>query len=146
MAPATTPEENKQIVRRIPEEVASEGNIDLMDEIFAEDLIDHLPAPFGEMRGREAAKEQFKQLQTAFPDLEVTVEDVIAEEDTVAARVTWRATHEGEFMGIEPAGREVEFPVFAFLRLQDGKVVERWIQPDQLGMMQQLGVVEPPGE
>ncbi|MHC3438411.1 ester cyclase [Natrialbaceae archaeon A-gly3] len=145
MAATTTPEENKQIVRRIPEEVANKGNVDLVDEIFAEDLVDHLPAPFGEMHGREAAKEQFKQLHATFPDLEVTVEDIIAEEDTVAARVTWRATHTGEFLGIEPTGREVEFPVFAFLRLQDGKVVERWIQPDQLGLMQQFGVVEPPG-
>lgn len=144
MAATTTPEENKRIVRQIPEEVANEGNVALLDEIFAEDLIDH--TPLGETRGREAAKELFEQLRAAFPDLEVTVEDMIAEGDTVAARVKWHATHEGEFRGIEPTGREVEFPVMAFLRLKDGKVVERWIQPDQLGLMQQLGVVELPGE
>lgn len=122
---ATKAEENKRIVRRIPKEVANEGNIDLMDKIFAEGVIDH--PPLGEMRGREAARDQFEQLWAAFPDLGVTVEDMIAEGDTVAIRVTWHATHEGEFVGIEPTGRGVEFPVLAFLRLRDGKVVERWI-------------------
>lgn len=138
----TTAEENKRIVSRIPEEVANQGNLSVMDEIFAEDLVDH--SPLGELRGRDAAKEQFEWIRAAFPDLEVTVEEMIAEGDIVAARVRWHATHEGEFMGIEPTGREVEFPIFAFLRLEDGKVVERWIQPDQLGLFQQLGVVEPP--
>jgi len=90
--------------------------------------------------------EQFEQIRGAFPDLSVTVEEMVAEDDTVAARVTWHATHEGEYMGIEPTDREVEFPINVFLRLDDGKVVERWIQPDQFDLMQQLGVVEPPGQ
>ena len=141
---ATTAEENKRIVRQIPEKVVNEGNINLIDEIFAEDVIDH--TPFGEAQGREAVKETTEYLHAAFPDLSVTVDELVAEEDTVAARVIQRGTHEGEFMGIEPTGQEFEIEIMAFLRLSDGQVVERWIRPDLFGLMQQLGVVEPPGE
>lgn len=140
---STTTEENKRTVRRLPEEVANGDNLEVLDEIFAEGFIDH--TPLGEMHGRDTAKEQFKQIFAAFPDREVTVEDLIAEGDTVAIRVTWQATHTGEYLGIEPTGQTVEFSVSEFHRLEDGKVAERWIQPDQFGLMQQLGVVEPPG-
>jgi predicted ester cyclase len=68
---------------------------------------------------------------------------MIAEGDTVAIRVTWNATHDGAYQGIEPTGNEVEFSVIEFHRLVDGKIAERWIQPDQLGLMQQLGVIDP---
>lgn len=146
MSANPTAEENKRIVRRIPEEVVDAGNTDRYNEILAPDVVDHLPAPVGETRGREAAKNLVEQVHVAFPDLSVTVEDMVAEGDTVALRVTWRGTHEGEYFGIEPTSREVEFQIEAFLRLEEGKVVERWIQPDQFGLMQQLGVVEPPGE
>lgn len=142
MTPTTT-EQNKRIVRRLPEEVANQDNVDALDEIFAEDFLDH--TPLGEM-DRGATKEQFEQLLAAFPDRTVTVENLLAERDTVVIRVTWNATHEGEYLGIEPTGREVEFSVMEFHRLDDGKIAERWIQPDQLGLMEQLGVVEPPGE
>lgn len=67
---------------------------------------------------------------------------MIAEGDTVSTRVIWNATHEGEYLGIEATGNEVEFSVIEFHRLEDGKIAERWIQPDQLGLMQQLGVVK----
>lgn len=141
--PSPTAEENKRIVRRIPEEVATQGRLDVIDEIFAEELVDH--TPIGEFRGRQAAKEVFQQFRAAFPDLSVTIQDMIAEEDTVAVRVTWHATHKGEFMGIEPTDREVTVEIISFLRLKGGKVTERWIQPDQLGLMRQIGALEPPG-
>lgn len=136
-------EENKRIVQRLRKEIMSEGNIDLIDEIFAEDVIDH--TPLGEARGREAVKETTEAFRSAFPDLSVTVEHLIAEGDIVAARVTFRGTHEGELQGIEPTGEEVEFEVIGFLRLSDGRIVERWMRPDRLALMQQLGAVEPPG-
>lgn len=144
MSSSTAVEENKRIVSRIPEAVQA-GDFDALDEILAEDVVDHLPAPLGEVRGREEAKNVVRQIKAAFPDLSVTVEDMVAEGDTVAVRVRWNATHEGEYLGIEPTGREVEFRILAFLRLEEGRVVERWIQPDQFGTMHQLGVVEPPG-
>ncbi len=131
-------EENKQIARRFPEEIASEGNFDLIDEICAEDMIDH--SPFWEMRGREAVKEQNRALFEAFGDFSATVEDIAAEGDTVAMRVTVRGTHEGEFMGLEPTGRSFEIGNMVFTRIEDGRIAERWVQPDMLGLLRQLGV------
>lgn len=144
MASTDTIDTNKRNVRRIPEEVAEKRNIDYLDEIFDEDMIDH--SPLGETRGREALKATSETLLEAFPDLSVTVEEVVAEGDTVVLRVTQRGTHEGEFMGIEPTGREFEIGITTTHHLKDGKVVERWVQPDMLGLLQQLGVVELSGE
>ncbi|MFC7212528.1 ester cyclase [Saliphagus sp. GCM10025334] len=143
MAATSTTGENKRVVRRFPEEVAT-GNIDVIDEICAEDVIDH--SPLGEIKGREELKKQTEYLLSAFGDFSATVEDIIAESDTVAMRVTLRGTHVGEFMGIEPTGKEFEIQNMVFTRMKDGKLAERWIQPDQFGLMQQLGVVESPGE
>lgn len=142
MASTTTREENKQIARRFPEEVATEGNVDIIDEICAEDVIEY--SPLGERRGREELKEQSEYIHAAFPDVSVTIEDVVAEGDTVAQRLTFRGTHEGEFAGIEPTGNEVEIANMLFTRIEDGQIAERWLLPDMLGLLAQLGVVEPP--
>jgi predicted ester cyclase len=144
MVTETIREENKRIARRFIDEVSAKGNIDLIDELFAEDVIDH--TPLGETRGREAIKELFENLSAAFSTHETTIENIVAEGDTVALRGPSTLTHEGEFMGIEPTGREVQIDGMNFLRIQDGKIVERWVQLDMLGMMQKLGVVELPGE
>lgn len=144
MAITTTPEENKQIIHRFVEEVVNKGNYDLIDELVAEDLIDH--TPFGETRGRDALRETTNQLRTAFPDFSVTPRDVVADEDTVAVRMTQRGTHEGEFMGFEPTGRTFDIEAMGFARLENGQIAERRVQPDVLGLLQQLGVVESPGE
>ena len=93
-----------------------------------------------EFRGHEEIKESFEMDRDAFSDHTETFEDVIVEGDTVAVRLTERGTHDGDLMGIEPTGREFEIQVMAFLRLEDGKVAEWWIQPDTLGLMQQLGL------
>ena len=84
--------------------------------------------------------------RSAFPDLNVTVEDSIAEGDKVVQRLSQTGTHEGEFMGVEPTGRKVTSSGIIIGRLEDGKAVKEWAQLDQMGLMQQLGVVEPPGE
>ena len=144
MTSTTSIEENKQVARRFPEEVATEGNIDLIDEICTEDVVDH--SPLGDQQGREMVKAQIEELREAFGDFSATVEDAIAEEDRGAMRVTLRGTHEGEFMGIEPTGEEFEVQNMVFTRIEDGKIAERWVQPDMLGLMQQLGVVESPTE
>jgi len=134
----TTAEENKRIVRRIREEVEEQGNLDAIDEIFAEDVLTH--TPMGEFRGAEAIREMYEQESEAFPDSTEAIHDVIAEGDIVAMRLTEHGTHDGEFMGIQPTGKEYEIQTMAFLRLEDGKVAEWWIQPDTLGVVQQLGV------
>lgn len=75
----------------------------------------------------------------------ITIDDApIAKGDTVAVRSTHRGTHEGEFMGIEPTGKQIEVENTIFARIEDGKVVERWVQFDTFGLMQQLGAIDPP--
>lgn len=131
-------EQNRRLARRIPEELATEGNLDLIEELYAEDAVEH--TPFGHHRGRPAIRESMERFFAAFPDCSATVEDAIAEGDLVAMRVTLSGTHDGEFMGIEPTGREFEVGNMVFTRLDDGKIAERWVQPDALGLLAQLGV------
>ncbi|RQG93785.1 ester cyclase [Natrarchaeobius chitinivorans] len=144
MATTADTAENKRISRRFPEEVATERNLDLIDEICAEGVIDH--SPLGEMKSREELKEQIEYLHTAFEDFSATVEDIVAEGDTVAMRVLLRGRHNGEFMGVAPTGEEFEVENMVFTRIEERKIVERWVQPDMLGLFVQLGIIEPPGE
>lgn len=81
----------------------------------------------------------------AFPDLRLTVEDILAEGDRVAARVTFRGTHRGEFQGIPPTGRQVTFSSIELNRMAGGKVAEHWVELDLLGLLRQLGAVPTPG-
>lgn len=142
MEATSASETNKRITRRFPEEVATEGNIDLIDELCTEDVIDH--SPDGEIRGREELRAHMDAYLSAFEDFSATVEEAIAEGDTVAMRVTLRGTHVGEFMNVAPTGGEFEVANMVFTRLEDGQIAERWVQPDVLGLLQQLGIVEPP--
>ncbi|WP_458207014.1 ester cyclase [Haladaptatus sp. NG-SE-30] len=136
-------EENKRLARRIPEDIATERNFDLVEAVATEDCVEH--GAFGERtEGRDANVERLRNIIDAFPDFEATVEDIVAEDDEVAMRVTLRGTHEGEFMGIEPTGNSFEVQNMVFTRIEDGKIAERWVQPDTLGMFHQLGVVESP--
>lgn len=142
MADPTT--ENERIARRVPEEIATEGALDLVGEVFAEDAVEH--APFGQdARGIDEITDSIGRFLEAFPDLSATVEDAVTEGDTVAMRVTLRGTHEGEFMGMAPTDESFEVQNMVFTRIDDGKIAERWLQPDTLGMLTQLGIVSPPG-
>jgi predicted ester cyclase len=87
----------------------------------------------------------YETLWSAFPDVEATIEDLIAEGDAVSFRVTVRGTHQGEFMGVAPSGGQVTFGVQNIYRFRDGKVVERWSNPDLLGLMVQIGAIPAPG-
>lgn len=139
---STTPqqEQNKQLVRRIPEDVFAEGDLDLLNELYAEDAIEH--NAMGDHQGRTAIRESFEVFLTAFPDISQTVENIIAEEDMVAIQITSRGTHEGELMGFEPTGNEIEVQQMFFVRIEDGMIAERWFLPDSLGLLQQLGIIE----
>jgi len=144
MATTTSSEENKRIARRFPEEVATGGDVDRIDELCTEDVVDR--SPLGEVHGRAELKAQIQSVLTAFPDMTATVEDVIAEGDTVAMRVTLTGTHDGEFMGFEPTGNSFEATNMVFSRIEDGQVAERWVNPDVFGMLTQVGVVDVPVE
>lgn len=140
---ATAPiEEEKRIARAFPEEVATNGDIDRIDDICTEDVVDR--SPLGTVRGREELKAQMRGVREAFADFSATVEDIVAEGDTVAMRLRLRGKHVGEFMGVPATDREVEIENMVFTRFEDGKIAERWVQPDMLDLMQQVGAVDVP--
>jgi len=134
-------EQNEQIVRRVVKGY-NERDSTIFDELFAEDVIDH--TPFGETKGRDGLREVNETLVTAFPDIEILIDDLITEGDTAALRARWRGTHDGPFMGIEPTGTQIEVKNVVFGRIDDGKIAERWVQLDMFGLMQQLGAIDPP--
>lgn len=140
---STSQEAHKETVKRYPLAVAA-GELDVLGELCTEDVVNH--APLGEPRGLEALKAYEAPVHEAFPDFEVAFDDLVAEGDRVAMRMTHRATHQGELMGVPPTGREITFQNVVFNRMADGKIAERWVQPDLLGIMVQLGVVDDPRE
>ena len=135
-------EENKAIARRAYEAI-NQKNLDALDEVVASDMTDHDAGP-GQAPGLEGVKQLFSSLHSAFPDFQMNVEDMIAKGEKVVARVSWSGTHQGEFMGIAPTGNRVEVSGIDILRIAEGKIVEHWGNFDDLGMMQQLGVIEHP--
>ncbi|MDQ5809678.1 MAG: ester cyclase [Actinomycetota bacterium] len=136
-------EENKSIVRRFVDEVQSKGDIDAIDEICSPEFVNH-SAPPGVPSNCEGVKQVTAMFRQAFPDSYFTVEDMVAEGDKVATRKTFHGTHQGEFMGIPPTGQQVSTGLIDVVRIVDGKVVEHWSMGDNLGMMQQLGVIPTP--
>ncbi len=147
MAAAPSAEENKQLVRSYYERF-QEGEFDALEEVLADDYTLHgVPGAEGEqLTGREAVEGYLRELSEAFPDMTAAIDEMIAEGETVAYRATITGTHEGEFMGISPTGEEVTVDGEGFFRVEDGKLAEAWPLMDTFGMMQQLGVIEAPGE
>jgi predicted ester cyclase len=138
-------EDNKALVRRFVDEVQSGGNTDLIDEICSPEFVNH-SAPPGLPADCEGIKIVTAMFRGAFPDSYFSVEDMIAEGDEVVTRKTFHGTHEGEFMGIRPSGRTVNVSLIDVVRISEGRVVEHWSVGDNLGMMQQLGVIPQQGE
>jgi predicted ester cyclase len=127
-------EENKALVRREQEELwNATGNLDAARELF---VADHV----------EDARQEAADFREGFPDVVSTIEDLIAEGDKVVARWRARATHQGEYMGIAPTGKEVEFTGISVYRIEAGKIAESWNEEDELGLMRQIGAVPEPGQ
>jgi len=138
-------EENKRIVRRLFEEVMNRGNLALLDELVAPDYVDHDPAnPPDLPPGREGLKQLISGYRAAFPDMQMTIEEQVAEGDKVVTRWTTRGTHKGELMGIAPTGKQATVTGIFIDRVKNGKLVESWANWDTLGMLQQLGAVPEP--
>jgi steroid delta-isomerase-like uncharacterized protein len=135
--------ENKTIGKRFNEDVWGTGDEAALEELFAPDFVDHGALP-GQTPDREGHKQTLAAFRSAFPDLNVTTEDIIAEGDKVVSRWTARGTHQGELLGIAPTGNGVTIKGIDVLRVAEGRIVERWAQFNDLEMMQQLGVVPPP--
>lgn len=141
---ATQEQDNKEQARRFNEEVWGKSNLDAIDHLVADDFVGHNPARPKPIRGADGVREVVELLQVAFPDCEVELEQVIADGDWLAQRVTVTATHEGEFMGIDPTGKQVEVTGMNVTRFEDGKWVEGYELWDVFGLLQQLGVAELP--
>ena len=135
-----TVEGNKAIVRRFVEEVQNQGNLAAVDELLAPNFVNHT-APPGVPADREGIKQLSHMFLAAFPDGAMTIEDMIAEGDRVVTRKTFRGTHTGELMGIPPTGKQVAIGLIDIVRLVGGRAVESWHAADNLGMLQQLGVI-----
>ena len=117
-------EENKAVFRRQEEEIFTQGNLDAADEIYARNYVGHDPINPEDIRGLDAAKQAAADYREAFPDLHVTVEDLIAEGDKVAARLRFRGTHLGKLNGIAPTGKRVDCTGIVISRMEDGKIAE----------------------
>lgn len=137
-------EQNKQLVRRAVEEVWNQGNYAAVDELAASDIVVHASLPDREVHGTAGVKQFYATLREAFPDLHFTIEDQIAEGDRVVTRWTARGTHTGTFNGIPPTGKTGIVSGIDIDRIANGKVVECWPNADELGLLQQLGVIPAP--
>jgi steroid delta-isomerase-like uncharacterized protein len=135
-------EQNKALVRRFFEEVFNQGNLSVADEIIASGFGGHGFASHGREHGPNNAKRTVTQFKAAFPDIRFQVEEMIAEEDKVVVRITFRGTHQGTFMGIAPTGKAVEVGGVELARIADGKIVEEgWHFMDEIGLLNQLGAL-----
>ena len=133
-----SPEELKARARRIPEELLTQGDLAVADEVLAPDCIHHAPALL--TPGVEGVKRWVMALRRAFPDLRAIVEDEIAEGDTVVQRITCSGTHRGEYLGVPPTGKRATWQLVAIQRLgQGGKFAEHWFSADLFGLLHQLG-------
>jgi steroid delta-isomerase-like uncharacterized protein len=138
-----TPEENKAVVRRFLDEVIGAGNMSAAVEVCTADLVWH-GAGVGELVGLEAFTHEVAPFFSAFPDLAVTPEDMLAEGDKVVCRYRWRGTHNGEFFGISATDKQVMVTGVGIYRIADGKIAEEWWLEDLLGLMRQLGAIPSP--
>ena len=129
-------EQNKTLARRWFEDLFSRGNLDVANEILSAEFVDHLTHE--DERGLEELKHYVSIYRTAFPDIQDTVEDIVAEGDKVVVRWTSGGTHQGEFMGVAPTGRHVRFSGMRLFRIAEKKIVESWVNIDERGLQEQL--------
>ena len=130
------PHESKVLVRRFIDEVFVKGNADAADKLVTSDFTPH---SWGRMpSGIEPLKDAIKRVRADLSDVSMKIEDVIAEEDKVAVRLTARARHTGEFMGLPPSGKDYTISETHIFHLRDGKISEHWRDADMLGLMRQL--------
>jgi steroid delta-isomerase-like uncharacterized protein len=134
-------EHNKAIVRRLFAELWNNGKLSVADEIFTPNYEHHDSSTPDFGRGPDSEKKRATLYRTAFPDLHLTIEDVIAEGETVMTRWSCRGTHKGDLNGIAPTGKQITLYGVTVARISNGKMAEGFVSWDALGLMQQLGVV-----
>ncbi len=137
-------DESKALVRRYYEEVISTGAIDAVEEFISPDYVevhDNRRYPIG----RDGAREHIRGVRQTYPDLRLTVEQQIAEDEWIVTRVTMRGTHRGEWMGIKPTGKPIEVTAVNMDRVVDGRIVEHGGAANLLGPLLDIGAVVPKG-
>lgn len=128
---------NKALYQRYIQQVFNQGQLDVLDEILSPSYVYH-EAPPGTPPGAEGIKQVVSMFRTAFPDLEITIDDQVAEDDKVCSRATTRGTHQGEIFGIPATGKAVTMTGLTLVRIVDGRIVESWVKNDVMGLMNQL--------
>lgn len=136
-------EQNLTTQERLGEAINS-GNLDAFTEIFAPNVVDHDPAP-DQGPGPEGFQSFFSTVSAAFPDAQLELDTMVADEDNIAIAYRLRGTHQGDFMGVAPTGKSIEARGVQIARFEDGMIVERWGSTNELGILQQLGVTGPAG-
>jgi predicted ester cyclase len=131
-------EQNKQLIRRFYTQVVGSGDHSNLDSFVAADYVDHNAVEGG--RGPEVVRTHLEAIRRTLPDFRVRIEDIFAEGDYVVTRVTGHGTHLGEWMGIEPTGREVRLKGINIDRVERGRIVEHWGEADTIGMLVQMDV------
>jgi len=140
-------ETNKALVRRWFKEVWNEGREATIDELFAESGIAYgLGEGEAEVRGPAQMKPFVRNLRNSFPDLQISIQDIVAEEDKVVVRVLLEGTHSGLGLGVPASGRGVRVAGIVVIRVSKGQLVEGWNSWDQLGLLRQIGALPAPGD
>jgi predicted ester cyclase len=134
-------EDPKALMWRITDEIWNNGRLDRIDELIAEDLVDHVDLAGLEGSGRARYRASVEMMRSAFPDYRNPLDFVIAEDAFAVSYGRSTGTHRGEFFGIPPTGRKIDVPTFGILRFENGQAVERWGFADNLAIMQQLGLM-----
>lgn len=127
-------------MRRVSQAVWNDGELDLIDELFAPDYVRH-GGPPGTVTGPEGERRHREGFRMAFPDLIIEADDIVAEGDRVAIRYTWRGTYQGTWPGLPVGGKPVTMSGIAIHRLCGGKLTDLWVVGDELGLMRQLGAL-----
>jgi steroid delta-isomerase-like uncharacterized protein len=139
-----TPEENNEIAKRFFEAAWNRGDFAVLDQYLSPDTVDYSTLHGQPEHGSESFRQIITMFRSAFPDIHLHIDDEIYRGDKVVHRWTLRGTHEGNFMGAPPTGKQVAFTGMTIVQMQDGKIGARWSNVDLFGLMMQLGVIPPP--
>jgi steroid delta-isomerase-like uncharacterized protein len=134
-------EQNKKLQRYVVEEIWNTGDLEKVDAIVSSEFVIHFPTPGEDLRGAEEIKQFFSHLRSAFPDIQFTIINQIAEGDQVVTHWTATGTHKGEFKGIPPSGNKVNFSAVDIDKIVNGKFIECWTVLDELNLMQQIDAI-----
>ena len=126
-------------------EAVSTGNLQALHQLFADKVTDHDPAP-DQGPGPQGFIDFFTVMRTAFPDLQVSVDHLVQDDDNIAMAYKIHGTHKGDFLGIAPTGKRIEVRGVQIARFEDGKIVERWGSSDELGLVKSLGATIDTGQ